>query len=49
MCNAFLDVGHDVNFQKRAKNRGVTKIDVSNVCFLLCLTISFQRSQILRD
>lgn len=49
MCKAFLSVGYDWNFQKRAKNLGVSMVDVSNVCFLLCLTMSFQRSQVLRD
>lgn len=49
MCKAFLNIGDDWNFQKRAKNLGVTMVDVSNVCFLFCLTMSFQRSQVLRD
>lgn len=49
MCDAFLNVEYDLKFQKRAKNMGVTMVDVSNVCFLLCLTMSFQRSQVLRD
>lgn len=49
MCKVFLNVGYDWNFQKRAKNLGVSMVDVSNVCFLFCLTMSFQRSQVLRD
>ena len=47
MCRKFLEVGEE--FRRKAKCLGVTKIDVSNVCFLLCLTMSFQRSQVLRD
>lgn len=48
MCSKFLEVAGE-EFRRKAKGRGVTKIDVSNVCFLLCLTMSFQRSQVLRD
>lgn len=51
MCEAFLLVkgGGAEDFQRRAKKLGITAVDVSNVCFLLCLTMSFQRSQVLRD
>ncbi|CAM9219327.1 unnamed protein product, partial [Sphacelaria rigidula] len=53
LCKVFLKTGLNEDertlFQKRAKNLGVSMIDVSNVCFLLCLTMSFQRSQVLRD
>lgn len=53
MCKLFLQVGggndEQEEFQMRAKKLGVTTTDVSNVCFLLCLTMSFQRSQVLRD
>lgn len=53
LCEVFLKTGLNdderVVFQKRAKNLGVSMVDVSNVCFLLCLTMSFQRSQVLRD
>ena len=51
MCKTFLSVeGFKAEeFRRRANNLGVTTADVSNVCFLLCLTMSFQRSQVLRD
>ena len=53
MCKIFLEVGSTVDeqedFQRRAKKIGVTTVDVSNVCFLFFLTMSFQRSQVLRD
>lgn len=48
MCEAFLSVKSE-DFKRRATSLGVTTADVSNVCFLLCLTMSFQRSQVLRD
>lgn len=49
MCTAFLGVAYDSGIKSKAKNHGVSMVDVSNVCFLLCLTMSFQRSQVLRD
>lgn len=49
MCETFLKVGYDQDLLRKFKNLGVTMVDVSNVCFLLCLTMSFQRSQVLRD
>ncbi|CAN0323476.1 unnamed protein product [Pylaiella littoralis] len=53
LCKVFLQVGGNADeqeeFQRRAIKLGVTTVDISNVCFLLCLTISFQRSQVLRD
>jgi len=49
MCKAFLGVSYDSGIQRKVKNVGVTMVDVSNVCFLLVLTMSFQRSQVLRD
>lgn len=53
ICKLFLEVGSNKDeqeeFQRRARKLGVTTADVSNVCFLLCLTMSFQRSQVLRD
>lgn len=48
-CKRFLQVGDEESIHQKAKNHGVTMVDVSNVCFLLCLTMSFQRSQVLRD
>lgn len=53
MCKKFLEVGANKDekeaFQRRTEELGLTTADVSNVCFLLCLTMSFQRSQVLRD
>lgn len=49
LCKVFLGVGEESGIQTKAKNHGVSMVDVSNVCFLLCLTMSFQRSQVLRD
>lgn len=53
MCKVFFEVGggsdEEEDFQRRARKLGVTTTDISNVCFLLCLTMSFQRSQVLRD
>lgn len=53
MCREFLRVGTDTDeqeaFHRKVAKLGVTTADVSNVCFLLCLTMSFQRSQVLRD
>lgn len=49
LCTAFLQVGTGEEFRRKATNHGVTQADVSNICFLLFLTMSFQRSQVLRD
>lgn len=50
LCTAFLKIGGSSGDEFRRKAHGVvTQADVSNVCFLLFLTMSFQRSQVLRD
>ena len=49
MCELFLEVDEHEEFKRKATKLGVTMADVSNVCFLLVLTMSFQRSQVLRD
>jgi hypothetical protein len=50
LCRVFLRTTYrGKDFRERARGMGVTMVDVSNVCFLFCLTMSFQRSQVLRD
>lgn len=49
LCEKILRIGKSEKLSYKVKDLGLTNADISNVCFLLSLTMSFQRSQLLRD